>query len=134
MKRFLLDTNIVSELRKAKPHGGVLSWYLTVPPDAQFISAVTLGEIQSGIERTRKQDPAKAQELELWIDQLGETQQILSLDGVCFREWARLMTGRVETLAFDAMIAAIARIHGLTVVTRNVRDFKELRVPVLNPF
>ncbi len=131
---YLLDTNVVSELRKPRPHGGVLAWLMDVPEDAIQISAVTLGELQAGVERTRRQDPAKAAEIEAWLDGVADSARILSLDGRIFREWARLMAGSPMQLAQDAMIAATARVHGLTVATRNVRDFKSFDVPVLNPF
>lgn len=134
MKRFLLDTNVVSELRKPKPHGAVVAWLSHVGDDQLFLSAVTLGELQAGIERTRAQDEKKAQEIEAWVDQLAGTIQVLPMDGLCFREWARLMNGKSDTLVEDAMIAATARAHGLTVVTRNERDFEALGVALLNPF
>jgi predicted nucleic acid-binding protein len=99
-----------------------------------FLSAVTLGELQAGIERTRDQDTKKAEEIESWVNQLADSIQVLPMDAPCFREWARLMNGKSDTLAEDAMIAATARVHGLTVATRNERDFKALGVALLNPF
>lgn len=131
---FLLDTNVVSELRKPKPHGGVLAWIEQVPDAALHLSAVTIGEIQAGIEITRDQDKAKADELTAWLDQVAGSYNVLPMDGAAFREWARLMHRKSETLYEDAMIAATARLHGLTVVTRNVADFKPFKVPLLNPF
>ncbi len=134
MKWFLLDTNVVSELRKPKPHGGVIAWLNHLRDEQLFLSAVTLGELQSGIERTRAQDKEKAQEIESWVDQLAASIQVLPMDALCFREWARLMNGKSDTLVEDAMIAATARVHGLTVATRNERDFAALGVTLLNPF
>jgi toxin FitB len=131
---YLLDTNVVSELRKPKPHGAVLAWIQSVPDDQLFISALTLGELQAGAERTRKQDREKAQDIEAWIDQLSEAYEVIPMDATMFREWARLMAGRSDDLLEDTMIAATARVRGLTVATRNVRDFKGLAVEVLNPF
>lgn len=131
---YLLDTNVVSELRKTKPHGAVLAWLQTVPDDQLFISALTLGELQAGAERTRKRDQEKAATIEAWIDRLAEAYEVIPMDANMFREWARLMEGRSDQLLEDAMIAATARIRGLTVATRNVRDFKGLAVEVLNPF
>jgi|ERR1700722_2312183 predicted nucleic acid-binding protein len=131
---YLLDTNVVSELRKPKPHGAVLAWIQSVPDDQLFISALTLGELQAGAERTRKQDREKAQDIEAWIDQLSEAYEVIPMDAAMFREWARLMAGRSDDLLEDTMIAATARVRGLTVATRNVRDFKGLAVEVLNPF
>lgn len=131
---FLLDTNVVSELRKTRPHGAVLAWRRSVPLHQLAIPAVVLAEIQSGIEITRKQDADKAREIEGWLDRVMEYYSILPADGAIFREWARLMSGRSDELSGDAVIAATARIHRLTVVTRNIKDFRTLGVEVLNPF
>jgi predicted nucleic acid-binding protein len=134
LNRFLLDTNVVSELRKPKPHGAVLSWIADLQADQIYLSAVTIGELQTGVQLTRRQNPEKADEIELWVDQLAESSQVLPMDAPCFREWARLMNGKTEHLLEDAMIAATARIHNLTVATRNEKDFKPLGVRVLDPF
>lgn len=131
---FLLDTNVVSELRKPRPHGGVLAWLRSADDSALHVSAVTLGEIQAGIELTREQDGPKATEIEAWLDQLAASLQVLPMDGATFRAWARLMHRRSDTLYEDAMIAATAQVHRLTVVTRNGADFKVLGVPVFDPF
>ena len=131
---FLLDTNVVSELRKPKPHGAVLAWIAQAADADLHLSAVTIGEIQAGIEITREQDPDKAAELSAWLDQLAAAYQVLPMDARVFRDWARLMHRQSDTLYEDAMIAATARVHGLTVVTRNVADFKALGVGVFNPF
>ena len=134
MKKYLLDTNVVSELRSPKPHGGVLSWLKELRDEQLFLSAVTFGELQRGIERIRAQNRTKAEEIESWVERLTGTSQILPMDAICFREWARLMEGKQEHLLEDAMIAATARIHGLVVATRNDKDFAQLNVPVENPF
>ncbi|NBW63495.1 MAG: type II toxin-antitoxin system VapC family toxin [Synechococcaceae bacterium WB4_1_0192] len=131
---FLLDTNVVSELRRPRPHGAVLAWLQSVDDADLHLASVTLGEIQAGIERTREQDPAKASEIEAWLDQVSATFNILSLDGPAFRCWAQLMHRRSDTLYEDAMIAAIAKVHQLTVVTRNVADFSGFGVPLFDPF
>jgi len=131
---FLLDTNVVSELRRPRPHDAVLAWLHSVDDGDLYLASVTLGEIQAGIERTRDQDSAKASEIERWLDQVSDTFNILSLDGPAFRCWARLMHRQSNTLYEDAMIAALAKVHQLTVVTRNVVDFRGFGVPLLNPF
>lgn len=134
MNKYLLDTNVVSELRKSKPHGAVVAWVSDLEDEQLFLSAVTLGELQAGIELTRHQDPPKAAEIETWVDQLSDSYQILPMDTSSFREWGRLMHQKPDQLLEDAMIAATARVHGLIVATRNERDFKHLDVRILNPF
>lgn len=131
---FLLDTNVVSELRKPKPHGGVIAWIQDVPSNELFISALTLGELQAGVERTRRQDQEKAASIEAWIDRLADSYAVIPMDATMFRDWARLMEGKSDLLLEDAMIAATARVRGLVVVTRNLHDFKTLGVKLLNPF
>jgi predicted nucleic acid-binding protein len=131
---YLLDTNVVSELRKPKPHGAVIAWIQSVPDDQLFISALTLGELQAGAERTRRQDQEKADAIEAWIDRLSEAYEVIPMDASMFREWARLMERKSDQLLEDAMIAATARVRGLIVATRNVRDFRTLAVEVFNPF
>lgn len=131
---FLLDTNVVSELRKPRPHGAVLAWLQSVEDADLHLASVTIGEIQAGIERTREQDPAKADEIARWLDQVCDTFNLLNMDGPAFRCWAQLMHRQSDTLYEDAMIAAIAKVHQLTVVTRNVADFTRFAVPLFNPF
>lgn len=131
---YLLDTNVVSELRRPKPHGAVLAWIADIPSENLRLSALTVGEIQAGIELTREQDPAKAQVLEQWLDEVEMSFAVLPMDAEVFRVWARLKHRRSDTLVEDAMIAATALVHGLTVATRNVRDFEGFGVALINPF
>ena len=131
---YLLDTNVVSELRKTRPHGAVVAWLNGVNDTDIHLSAVTLGEIQAGIEITREQDALKADAIEAWADQVAGAYNVLSMDAATFRLWAKLMHRQSNTVYEDAMIAASALVHNLTVVTRNVRDFKRFHVPVFNPF
>jgi predicted nucleic acid-binding protein len=131
---YLLDTNVVSELRRPRPHGAVLAWLETVDDAQLHLSAVTLAEIQAGIELTREQDPAKAAEIETWLALLAQAYNLLPMDGLAFRQWARLMHRQSDTLYEDAMIAATAHMHHLTVVTRNITDFRGFGVALFNPF
>ncbi len=134
MNQYLLDTNIISELRKVRPHGAVTAWISAMEEASLFVSAVTLGELQVGIERTRRQDPAKASELEWWVDRVPAVYRVLPMDTACFREWGRIMHNKPADLIEDAMIAVTARVHRLIVATRNERDFKQLDVRTFNPF
>ena len=131
---YLLDTNVVSELRKPKPHGAVVAWLQSVDDLQLHLAAVTVGEIQAGIEITRKQDRAKAAELEAWLGLVATSYNVIPMDAAAFRAWAQLMHRKSDTIYEDAMIAATAKVHGLTVVTRNTVDFKSFGVPLLNPF
>jgi predicted nucleic acid-binding protein len=131
---YLLDTNVISELRKPRPHGGVVAWVTAVDEVHLFLSEVTVAEIQAGIEVTRDQDETKAAEIEAWLDLVSVAYNVLPMDAVTFRVWAKLMHRRSDPVYEDAMIAATAQVHNLTVVTRNVGDFKPFGVKVLNPF
>lgn len=131
---FLLDTNVASELRKIRPHGALLSWYRSHPSDAFVLSAITIYELQSGAEVTRRQDRSKAVEIERWIDALIDETVILPLDDNAARETAQLMRNQSKALIEDAMIAATAKVNRLTVATRNIRDFERFNVALVNPF
>jgi predicted nucleic acid-binding protein len=131
---YLLDTNVVSELRRRRPHGAVLHWLHNTSGQDLHVSAVTIGELQAGIEAVRLHDPAKAGELEAWVDKVVASFSVLPMDAQAFRKWAVLMHRRSDDLIEDAMIAATALVHGLIVVTRNTRDFHVLGTRTLNPF
>lgn len=131
---YLLNANVVSELRKPKPHGAVVAWMQSAADADLHLSAVTLGEIQAGIELTREQDRAKAAEIEAWANLLTASYNILPMDGETFRMWARLMHRTPDALYEDAMIAATAKVHQLKVATRNIADFGGFEVELLNPF
>lgn len=127
-------THIVAELHRPHPHGAVLAWIRAIPDADLYLSAVTLGEIQAGIEITREQDPAKAAELDTWAKQVASVYKVLPMDAETFRLWAKLMHRRSDTVFEDAMIAACALQHKFTVATRNVRDFALFQAPLVNPF
>lgn len=134
MIRYLLDTNVVSELRRPKPHGAILAWMDTLHPQQIFLSALTIGEFQAGAELTRKTDPAKAADIENWLMVAEGAFSVIPMDSACFREWARLKTGNSSESIEEAMIAATARVHGLHVATRNEKDFRQFQVAAFNPF
>lgn len=131
---YLLDTNVVSELRKPKPHQGVVEWIRRAPEESLFLSVVSIGEIQAGIEITREQDPQKADEIEAWLTDVAQTYNIVPADAPVFRRWAQLMHHRSDHHLEDVLIAATALVRDLVVVTRNVSDFKPFGVRILDPF
>ena len=131
---YLLDTNVVSEFRKPRPHGAVVAWIAAANDADLYISAVTFGEIQRGIERTRVQDADKAAALERWSDKMADTYNVLPMTAEIFRLWAKLMHKQSDTVNEDAMVAATAIVNKLTVVTRNVNDFERFEVKIVNPF
>ena len=131
---FLLDTNVVSELRRARPHRAVLAWIEAVPPAALFLSAVTLAEIQRGVELTRERDPARASEIEQWLDEVAATWSVLPLTAAICRRWARLQHRKPREAIEDLLIAATALEHDLVIATRNVKDYRGLDVRWLDPF
>lgn len=134
MTRYLLDTNVISELRKVRPHGAVVAWLDAIRDEQIFLSAVTVGEVQAGVELTRRQDAVKAGEIENWLTSIEMSYAFVPMDAACFREWSRLMAGKPDALREDAMIAATARVRGFTVATRDEKDFKHLGVGIFNPF
>ena len=131
---FLLDTNVVSELRRPRPHGAVVAWLESVGDEDLHLSAVTIGEIQAGIEITRERTSEGGGNRSLGWSKSPEPMNILAMDARTFRLWARLMHRKPDHSIEDAMIAATASIHGLTVVTRNLRDFEGFDVQIFNPF
>ena len=132
---FLLDTNIVSELRRPRAHAGLIEWFDAQSAGSLFLSIVTAGEIRQGIEQLRRRDPRQATLLDRWLNGLAQfyEDRLLFVDGSVIDEWGR-MRARRSVPVMDALIAATARVHGLTLVTRNVRDFAGLGVTLLNPF
>lgn len=131
---YLLDTNVVSEMRRLRPNRAVVAWLDEISADQIFIAAITLGELQAGVEMTRQQEPLKAEQIEAWINDIADSYAILPMDGPIFRRWAQLMHRRSRDLLEDALIAATALINNLTVATRNLRDFERLGVTAIDPF
>lgn len=121
-------------MRRRRPHGAVLAWMEDVGDTDIHLAAVTIGELQAGIEVTREQDAGKASEMEIWLERVTQTYNVIPVETRIFRCWAQLMHRQPGHLAEDAMIAATAELNNLTVVTRNVRDFERFKVKVFNPF
>lgn len=136
MTGYLLDTNVVSEPRKgARADVGVRAWMADRRDDDLFLSVLTIGELHTGVERIRRRDPRAAGELDTWLGRLVavHVDRILDIDLAVVRCWAALSVPDPVPV-IDGLIAATALTHGLTVVTRNVRDFRGSGVQVVNPF
>jgi hypothetical protein len=133
---YLIDTNIISEVRK----GGncdprVAAWYDAIDDESIFLSVLVLGEIRKGIERARPKNPAQARALEKWLSTLARSfaERILPVDQAVAEEWGRMSAKRpVSTV--DALLAATAKVHGMTLATRNLADVGDLGASVFNPF
>jgi predicted nucleic acid-binding protein len=133
---YLLDTNVLSETRKRRPAAGVADWIAATPPERMHVSVLTLGEIEQGIARVRgRGDLYQAAALEHWLRDVesGFEDRVLSVTLPVAAAWGRQQYSQPLPV-IDALIAATARVHGMTVVTRKVKDFELAGVPVLNPF
>ena len=135
---FLLDTNIVSELRKgARANAGLAAWFNARNRRELFVSAVTLAELRRGVALIDRRDPAQAEHLRLWCDRVqrdfGRTGRLLSIRAAEAAAWGELMALRPLPV-LDGFLAATAKVHDLTLVTRNERDFTSLPIRVENPF
>jgi predicted nucleic acid-binding protein len=131
---FLLDTNVVSRRQKRRPDANVLSWLGTVHADELFVSVATFMEIGKGIELVRERDSDAADELEAWLNELGALENVLDVTKPVARMWGRLLARARPDLAADALIAATAITHGLTVATGSVSDFRAFPLQGFNPF
>lgn len=132
----LLDTNVVSELRKGtRANARVREWFAGVADDEIHLSVLVVGELRRGIERIRRRDPRQALALERWLGRLvsEHAPRILAVDGRVAEEWGRLTALRPGSVV-DTLMAATARVHGLVLVTRNTRDIAWTGVPHLDPF
>jgi len=133
---YLLDANVLSETRKRQPAAGVAAWIAATPPDRIHISVLTLGEIEQGIARVRvRGDQAQAAVLERWLTGIraGFEDRVLPVSLPVATAWGRQQQAQPLPV-IDALLAATARVHALTMVTRNVKDFESAGIPVLNPF
>ncbi len=132
---YLIDTCVISELRKAACNAGVIRWVENVQPEEIYLSVLTLGEIRRGIELRRAKDPKAARALERWLVGLESHygERILPISAAVADRWGRLSLNQ-PLPATDGLIAATGIEHKLTVVTRNVADFVRSGVSVVNPF
>ena len=136
MVKYLLDTNIISEIRKGPCcHPNLAAWYSNLDEDSLYLSVLVLGEIRKGIEGLRSRDSRKANELDLWLEQLQTSfqSQILPVDIAISQEWGRFSSLHTVPVV-DGLLAATATAHGLVLVTRNTRDFADLGIQLINPF
>jgi predicted nucleic acid-binding protein len=132
---FLLDTNVLAEVRKARADARVVAWYDEIADDDLFLSVLVVGEIQQGVTRLRRRDPRRAAAYDAWLAKLRREffDRILPVTQDVALEWGRLSAGDPLPV-IDGLLAATAVVHGLTVATRNVEDFKRTGVALFNPF
>lgn len=133
---YLIDTNIISEIRKhERCDANVAAWYASIGADELYLSVLVLSEIRTGIERMRRNDVARARVLDAWLSQVGKSfaGRILAVDDAIADEWGRMNAGRSVPI-IDALLAATAKVHHLTLATRNVADVANLGADVVNPF
>ncbi|MSO93054.1 MAG: type II toxin-antitoxin system VapC family toxin [Rhodospirillales bacterium] len=133
---YLIDTNVISEVRKGArcdPH--VAAWYESIDDESLYLSVLVLGEIRSGVERARRRDPARAKALDTWLSDVRDAfaERVLPIDRDIADEWGRMSAQRPVPV-IDSLLAATAKVHGLTLVTRNVADVAGLGADVLDPF
>jgi predicted nucleic acid-binding protein len=132
---FLLDTNVVSEARKPDGNPNVKEWVASVPDTELYLSVLVVGEIRRGIERLRRRDPIQASMYEVWLSTLlrDYSDRIISITADIAEEWGR-MNVPDPVAVIDGLMAATAKVRGLTLVTRNIADVSRTGVALLNPF
>ena len=133
---YLIDTNIISEVRKGRRcDPNVANWYETIEDASLYLSVLVIGEIRKGIERVRPKDDAQANAIENWLIAVDKAfgERILPIDLAVANEWGRL-NARRPLPVIDGLLAATAKIHRMTLVTRNTADIVDLDVHILNPF
>jgi toxin FitB len=135
VKGYLIDTNVLSELRRPKRSPSVVAWFSSVSPHDLYLSVLTLGEIRQGIESMRRKDPKAANSLERWFDGICAdfSEKLLTVDAVVAERWGRLSQEQ-PIPAVDGLLAATAAVHDLAIVTRNIAGFERSGVALINPF
>ena len=136
MTGYLLDTNVISEIRKAsRANSTLLAWFDTTTEEELFLSVLVLGEIRSGIERIRQKDPVQTRSLERWLVTLetNYSERTLPVTSAIADQWGKL-TALSPLSVVDGLMAATALVNDLTLVTRNILDVKRTGVKVYNPF
>lgn len=133
--KYLLDTNVISEIRRSNADGRITSFLLEAGAQSVFLSVLTLGELRAGAAKKRLSDAAFARHLSAWIDTTEDdfTDRILGVDKDTATLWGELSAGRTRPV-FDTLLAATALAHGMTLVTRNTRDVADTGVQILNPW
>lgn len=132
---YLLDTNVISETRKARPDSGVMAFLSGLDAEGLFLSVLTLGELRKGVAARMRVDPVAAGRIEVWVDgiETGFADRVLPVDAAIARTWGELTSGR-SLPVIDTLIAATALRYGLTLVTRNVRDVELTGAPIIDPW
>ena len=132
---YLLDTNVVAETRRPTPNPHVMRWFASVAGDELYLSVMVLGEVRQGIERLRSRDPERASTFETWIDTLERdyADRIVPVSAEVADEWGRL-NAPAPLPVVDCLLAATAKVHGWTLVTRNRKDVERTGVRLLDPF
>ena len=132
---YLLDTNVISETRKTRAHGGVIAFLSAANTDELFLSVLTLGELRKGVAIKRRTDPAAADQLDAWVDGIEMTfaDRVLPINATIARRWGELSAKR-SLPVIDTLIAVTAISHGLVLVTRNTRDVDATGVPLVDPW
>jgi predicted nucleic acid-binding protein len=133
--KFLIDTNVASELGRARPDRTVVAWLSKTAPEDQYLSVLTLGEIARGIASIARRDQSRSASLQIWLDGLKDSygDRIIDVDQEIAEHWGVLNAKR-SMPAVDSLLAATALVHGMTLVTRNIRDIADTGVKVLNPW
>jgi toxin FitB len=135
VSRYLLDTNVVSEMRKVRPDLAVSTFMSAADADSLFVSVLTLGELRKGVSAKRRTDPIAAKRLEMWANETERhyAQRLLEIDAAIAKLWGELSAGK-SLAVIDTLLAATAIVHDLILVTRNTRDVEFTGVPILNPW